>query len=124
MRLFEPVKIKNTVIKNRVVFPPTYTCMGVNTDEALEYYRERAAGGAGLVIVEGTDTGAFVREGFLEDMKRLSGTIRENGAVAVIQLVAASEINGEQTWVSPRSGKRGMTRDEIKSMIRGFAQAA
>lgn len=124
MLLFEPIKIKNTILKNRIVFPPTYTGMGVNTKEALEYYRERAAGGAGLVIVEGTNTGAFADRNFLADMKRLSGTIRDNGAAAVIQLVAASEINGEQTWVSPRQGKRGITRDEIKGIINGFALAA
>jgi 2,4-dienoyl-CoA reductase-like NADH-dependent reductase (Old Yellow Enzyme family) len=124
MLLFEPIKIKNTILKNRIVFPPTYTGMGVNTKEALEYYRERAAGGAGLVIVEGTKTDAFADKGFLADMKRLSGTIKDNGAAAVIQLVAASAINGEETWVSPRPGKRGITGEEIKGLIRGFAMAA
>jgi NADPH2 dehydrogenase len=122
--LFEPLAIKNTVLKNRIVFPPTYTGMGVNSKEALSYYRARAAGGAGLVIAEGTRTDDFTDTGFRADMRRLAGTIRDSGAAAVIQLVAASVIGGEETWISPRQGKHAITRDELKGLIRGFAQAA
>jgi len=124
MLLFEPLRIKNLTLKNRIVFPPTYTCMGVDSAEALKYYSERAAGGAGLVIVEGTNVNAFLVKGFWAKMRRLSDSIKENGAAAVLQLVVSPVFNGEETWVSSRDGKRAITGEEIKQLVKGFANAA
>ena len=119
MLIFEPLKIKKFTLKNRIVFPPTYTCMGVNSEQALKYYSERAAGGASLVIVEGTDVSVFFVKGFSTKMKRLSEAIKENGAAAVLQLVVLSVFNGEETWVNSRDGKRAITGDEIKQLVKG-----
>ena len=58
--LFSEWKIRNTTIKNRVVFPPTCPTWvsdpwsGVFTDMATNYYEERAKGGLGLIIIGGT----------------------------------------------------------------------
>ena len=57
-------------------------------------------------------------------MKRLSEAIKENGAAAVLQLVVLSVFNGEETWVNSRDGKRAITGDEIKQLVKGFANAA
>ncbi len=59
-RLFSEWKIRNTTIKNRVVFPPTCPSWvsdpwnGLFIDMATHYYRERAEGGVGLIIIGGT----------------------------------------------------------------------
>lgn len=52
-------------------------------------------------------------------MKRLSEAIKENGAAAVLQLVVLSVFNGEETWVNSRDGKRAITGDEIKQLVKG-----
>ncbi|MBQ0065236.1 MAG: FAD-dependent oxidoreductase [Firmicutes bacterium] len=58
MKLFEPCKIGNLTLKNRIVLAP----MGTTTDQSfafnqkdVDYYEERAKGGTGLVL-----TGAVV----------------------------------------------------------------
>jgi len=59
-RLFSEWKLRNTTIKNRVVFPPTCPSWvsdpwsGVFIDMATNYYAERAKGGVGLIIIGGT----------------------------------------------------------------------
>jgi len=59
-RLFSPWRIRNTEVKNRVVFPPTCPTWvsdpwnGLFTDMATAYYEERAKGGLGLIIIGGT----------------------------------------------------------------------
>jgi len=57
-KLFEPGKIGNLQLKNRVVMPPMVTLYsnyeGEATDRIIQYYAERARGGVGLVIVEFT----------------------------------------------------------------------
>ena len=56
-RLFSPWSLRNHEMKNRVVFPPTCPTWvdnpwdGIFTDMAVDYYRERAAGGVGLIII-------------------------------------------------------------------------
>ena len=58
--LFSEWKIRNTTIKNRVVFPPTCPSWisdpwnAVFTDMATAYYEERARGGVGLIIIGAT----------------------------------------------------------------------
>jgi 2,4-dienoyl-CoA reductase-like NADH-dependent reductase (Old Yellow Enzyme family) len=55
--LFSEWQIRNTTIKNRVVFPPTCPTWvsdpwnGLFTDMATAYYEERARGGVGLIII-------------------------------------------------------------------------
>ena len=57
-KLFEPTRIGKMEIKNRIVMPPMGTNMGTPdghvTEEIVCYYRERAKGGVGLIIVETT----------------------------------------------------------------------
>ncbi|MGI6583933.1 MAG: hypothetical protein ACOX3O_08530 [bacterium] len=55
-KLFEPGKIGNVTIKNRVVMPPMGTGLAFFSGEAspdiIRYYEERARGGCGLIITE------------------------------------------------------------------------
>lgn len=58
--LFSKWNLRNTEIRNKVVFPPTCPTWvadpwsGVFTDMAVDYYAERAKGGVGLIIIGGT----------------------------------------------------------------------
>ena len=55
-KIFEPITVRKTVFKNRVVMTPMGTNYadpdgGIN-DDHINYYRLRAKGGTGLIIVE------------------------------------------------------------------------
>ncbi|MGL5089221.1 MAG: NADH:flavin oxidoreductase [Cetobacterium sp.] len=57
MNLFTPLNIKNKILKNRVVLPPLvrFSMVGKDgyvTEELLEWYKDVAEGGTGLIIVE------------------------------------------------------------------------
>lgn len=54
--LFQPLKVKGMIIKNRIAMMPLATNMaghnGELTDAHIHYYEERAKGGTGYIIVE------------------------------------------------------------------------
>jgi 2,4-dienoyl-CoA reductase-like NADH-dependent reductase (Old Yellow Enzyme family) len=58
--LFSELKIRNDVLKNRIIFPPTCPSWVSSpqtarfNELAAPYYGERASGGAGLIIIGGT----------------------------------------------------------------------
>ncbi|NHK31053.1 MAG: NADH:flavin oxidoreductase, partial [Asgard group archaeon] len=56
MKLFEPIKIRNIEIPNRIVMPGMETNYGDEkgniTDKTIKYYQLRAKGGTGLITVE------------------------------------------------------------------------
>jgi 2,4-dienoyl-CoA reductase-like NADH-dependent reductase (Old Yellow Enzyme family)/thioredoxin reductase len=100
-KLFEPTRIGKMDIKNRIVMPPMGTNMGTPdghvTEEIVCYYRERARGGVGLIIVETTCIDAPVgkttayqlaidEDRFIPGLSRLAETIHRHGARAVLQL--------------------------------------
>lgn len=99
-KLLEPGKIGTMEVKNRFIVPPMGTNLanydGYVTDEMIEYYRRRAAGGFGLVIIEVTAVDrkgkAILNEvGLWDDdhipgFKRLMDAIHEAGGKVVVQL--------------------------------------
>src|SRR6187402_934337 len=57
-RLFDPIRIGSMTLKNRIVMAPMESHLG-NADgsvsaELIAYYRERALGGTGLIVIEFT----------------------------------------------------------------------
>ncbi|MFX1353649.1 MAG: FAD-dependent oxidoreductase [Promethearchaeota archaeon] len=55
-KLFEPFKIKNMTISNRIVMPAlnlNYASNGFITKQLIDFYVERAKGGAGMLIIGG-----------------------------------------------------------------------
>lgn len=54
--LFSSYKIKNVSFKNRIVMPPMVIGWSDNSgsiyDDHIEYYKKRAKGGCGLIILE------------------------------------------------------------------------
>lgn len=108
-RLFEPFEIGNLHLKNRIAMAPMETHLGepdggVN-NEIIAYYRERARGGAGLIIteftcVDGTDGFSsnvpqlrLDNDRYKAGHARLVAAIHAAGAKAVIQISHA----GRQT---------------------------
>ncbi|MBR0934125.1 FAD-dependent oxidoreductase [Bradyrhizobium jicamae] len=99
-RLFSSWAIRNTAIKNRVVFPPTcptWVHGGVLTDMATNYYRERARGGVGLIIIGAThvhptslaaplQTPQLFNDANIEPLKKIADVVHAEGAKLAIQL--------------------------------------
>jgi 2,4-dienoyl-CoA reductase-like NADH-dependent reductase (Old Yellow Enzyme family) len=54
--LFQPLVVKSTTLRNRIVMSPMtrrFSPNGIPTDEVANYYRRRAEGGVGLIVTEG-----------------------------------------------------------------------
>lgn len=145
--LLEPIKIKNTTFKNRVVMPPM--CMysvekhdGFLTDFHFAHYINRALGGVGYIIVEST---AIVPEGritvedlgiwsdeHIEGFKRLVDALHQYGAKVALQInhagrksritpsVSSSSIPFNKDFLPPKA----LSVSEIKEMVKMFGEAA
>ncbi len=101
-KLFEPIRIRDHIIKNRVIQAPGANLLcsdtGVITPEALEWARARAKGGAGVVSVGQSlvNPTPDAMSGFVLDlttdkvingMFRMTEMIRGFGARSTIELV-------------------------------------
>ena len=56
--LFNPYKLKNTTLRNRIVMAPmtrNKSPGGVPTKEVIDYYERRAKAEVGLIITEGIE---------------------------------------------------------------------
>jgi 2,4-dienoyl-CoA reductase (NADPH2) len=116
------------------------------TDPLVDFYAERARGGAGLICVgyatvddlsgNTTNIGAH-RDDFIPGLARLAQAIGDNGARSAVQINHAGRynfsffLNGQQpvapSAVASRMTKetpRALTIDEIHQIIDNFAQAA
>jgi len=99
-RLFSGFQIKDVTLKNRVTVAPMYVGYanpdGSVSDLTLDHYREMAASGAAMVVVEHTAVDSsglgspfMLRiddDRYLPGMSRLAETIRHEGAVAFLQI--------------------------------------
>jgi 2,4-dienoyl-CoA reductase-like NADH-dependent reductase (Old Yellow Enzyme family)/thioredoxin reductase len=132
-QLFKPFRLGTLEIKNRIVMPAMVTLLanenGGVTERMIDYYRERARGGVGLIIVES----AYVKE---EDRDRgrlgienpqlqvglseLSETIQEDGARAFLQL----NHRGAALSIRRGRGPDELNLEEIEVLIEAFAKAA
>ena len=101
-RLYQPIKIRDHVIKNRIIQAPGANLLcsdtGVMTQEALEWAKARAKGGAGVVSVGQSMVNPTPPEmsGFVLDLTtdkvinglyRMAEMIRQFGAKSTIELV-------------------------------------
>ncbi len=143
MKLFQPLKIRNMTLKNRLVLPALQLGLGVKGRRARAFYLERAKGGVGTIIMAGTsidllfDDTAWGRPGgvdqFVEAMQSFTADIHETGAKIGIQLWHGNQLpagsgfyNREAAQVAPSATDRlrEMTEDEIMSIHHRFAAAA
>jgi 2,4-dienoyl-CoA reductase-like NADH-dependent reductase (Old Yellow Enzyme family) len=115
--LFEPLTIKGITLRNRIGVSPM--CMysyrkGFANDWLVAHLGARAVGGAGLVIAEATaveprgritphDLGIW-SDDHVETLARAARFVKENGAVAGIQIAHAGRKAGTQrSWKSDDS---------------------
>lgn len=142
------MQIRGVRFRNRMVQAPMCAMYaapdGSATRQNVEYYRARAAGGAGLVIVEitFTDDGgsrAFHAQLGAHDDRMIPGladiaeAVRAEGAVAGLQLghCGAQRVVSESPIVAPSPiawapGKRvpvELTREEIARLVQDHADA-
>lgn len=125
--VFEPIKIKNLTIPNRIVFPAVTSKYadeeGYVTPKLIDYYEHVAKGGAGLSIVSAT---AVRKDGellycgqridddkYIDGLAQLMGVIKRNGSIPCIQLFHnKTEAPGE------------LPVSEIEEIEESFAEAA
>jgi len=147
--IFEPININKLEVKNRIYMPAMHLGMAAEfqvTDQLVDFYAERARGGAGMICVgyatidelSGNiqNIGAHKDE-FIPGLTRLATAIKDNGARSALQLNHAGRYNpsfflGGKQPVAPSPIASRMTRetprelavDEIKEIVDAFAQAA
>ncbi|MGV8073495.1 MAG: FAD-dependent oxidoreductase [Syntrophobacteraceae bacterium] len=148
--LFEPIMINKLEIKNRICM----AAMNLNycdenrvTDQLVEFYAERARGGAGMLVMgmatldEYSGGRRFIgghSDEFLPGLRKLAKGVKENGSAAFVQIChigrclglsgksanrqarAPSAIFSQLTQEMPHA----VTLDEIAELIDAHAQAA
>ena len=148
-RLFSPMRVGAHTLPNRVMMPSMGTNLadprGLVTDRMLEYYKARARGGPGLMVVEAASvhpSGRVIERNFmihdsstLPGLTRLAEEIKGQWGKAVIQLfhggrnahsalvgepLAPSALRGPTSKTTPRA----MTLLEIEALVECFARAA
>jgi 2,4-dienoyl-CoA reductase-like NADH-dependent reductase (Old Yellow Enzyme family)/thioredoxin reductase len=151
LKLLEPILIGGSLAKNRIVMAPMETRLstisGDITQAMIDYYAQRAKGGAGVIIVENTfidnlasraslSSSGLYSDHLIAGKNLLAEAIKENGALAIIQLshggrqaragataydaVAPSAVMCSVTKRMPHV----LTADEIVKIEDSFAEAA
>ena len=149
--VFEPLRLRHKTLRSRITFGAHTANMaedGLPGARHIGYYRERALGGAGMIVVEPIPihrTGVLTRGNFRHDdddvipaFRRLTDACREaNPDVVMIQQLYHVGQHGDAdnsfapNW-SPSGlpsyhdadGSHAMTPDEIEELIEGFVAAA
>lgn len=149
--LFQPIKIKSLVLKNRLVMAPMSTQFaspgGSVTEELIDFLEERAKGGVGMIItgytfIDGKFSKASVNQlgshsdAMVPRLNALVETTRPYGTRIFLQLCHAGRqtdkniIGGIPVGPSPMVDEEGaevtreLTREEIEEIIEMFGLAA
>ena len=122
--LFSPLRIGKLQLRNRIVIPPMKTNMDLTGPQALAYYRIRAEGGAGCVILEATPLDEFENPPLASGLRSLAEAIHEAGAGAAIQLFHPGRMGGERVAPSNTDDARAATTEEVAAIPEQFASAA
>lgn len=149
-KLFEPIRINNTIVKNRLVVSPMVVCYvkenGEATERYIAYHENKAKGGWGLIITEdyvvGQKVGGFkTLPGLWEDSQisshqELTRRVHQHGAKILAQIYHAGretgfEITG-QVPVGPSPIKeptmpdipRELTVEDILIIVEQFGDCA
>lgn len=147
--LFQPLKLGGRTLKNRIVFGAHTANMaegGLPGERHLGYYRERALGGAAMIVVEPVPvhrTGVLTRGNFLPEddaiiphFRRITDVCKAEGTVMIQQLYHVGQHGDadnsfEASW-SPSGlpsyhdsdGSHAVTEAEIEELIAAYIQAA
>lgn len=149
--LFENSKIGSLELKNRIVMAPMGTGFanddGAVNERVINYYEQRAKGGAGLIIVEAACVDDVYSVPFkgqirlsqdyhIESLKKLTQAIHKHGSKAVLQIHHAGSTSNpalagcqpiSPSDIPPAPGgviPRPMTLEEIGQVQQKFIDAA
>jgi len=147
-KLFFPVNISNLSVKNRIALAPMDVGMinpdGSLTERVVDYYEERARGGAGLIITQFAsvvddqrmDSPGIFSGRQVCGLNYLAETVQEYGARIFLQIAhhggrAVKSITGLQP-VAPsgvstplyEDTPRELSQQEIEELVEKFTQAA
>ena len=147
--IFEAIGINKMEVKNRIYLPAMHLGMCNNyevTDQFVDFYAERARGGAGMICVGFAPVNELAGnpqcpgahdDKYIPGLKRLAEAIQNEGSRAVVQLnhagrynhsffiegkqpVAPSPIASRLTHEEPKE----LSVEEIKQTVSDFAAAA
>lgn len=150
-KLFTPFRIKNIEISNRIIMPAMHLGLadqGAITDRLIDFYVERAKGGAGMLIIGGCYVDIYGKglpsmiavddDKFIPGLQEFTDSVHNTrddvkvccqlyhgGAYAFPQIIgkkpiAPSEVYSNFSNTTPRK----MTDEDIKREQQAFADAA
>ncbi|MBP6941453.1 MAG: NADH:flavin oxidoreductase [Syntrophorhabdaceae bacterium] len=143
--LFSELRISGITLKNRLTMAPLYLGYagegGMVSSVLLEHYRLMAKSGVAMVVVEnatidhptGSGSNRTIRADTDDNaagLKRLSATIRQEGAVACLQVNHAGRFAGVNEPVAPSAVEtfgrtpRALTTAEIRTIANRYGDAA
>lgn len=147
--LFAPLTIRHRTLRNRIVFGAHTANMaedGLPGARHLGYYRERALGGAAMIVVEPVPvhaTAVLTRGNFrhssdevIPHFRRITEAVKAEGAVIVQQLYHVGQHGDFDNSFRPSwspsglpsfhdsDGSHRMSEAEIEEVIEGYVQAA
>ncbi len=150
--LFTPIKLRNTILRNRIVQSAHitgYVENGLPSDRHVRYYEARAKGGIGLIITEAvaisplTDVKPEIAcrgwaDGFVPRARKITDAIHAHGASAIMQMAhGGSVMSGYYTWLHSEApsgipsvaGLGGevpsvVTVEEIRNLVKQHADMA
>ena len=148
-RLFSPVALRGKTLRNRIVFGAHTANMadqGIPGERHLGYYRERAMGGAAMLVIEPVPVHAaavLTRGNFkhssdevIPHFRKITDAVHEEGALILQQLYHVGQHGDADNSYHPNwspsgmpsyhdsDGSHSMTEAEIEETIEGFVQAA
>ena len=118
--LFSELPLRLATLCSRVVMPPMVTMVEADDPRSVEYYRRRAAGGVGLIILQAVRLHKFDEPGFAERLQPVVEALHAEGAAVAVQLFQNPEVDGEAVAPSAGNGAREVTTSEIETMVQSF----
>jgi len=148
--LFSPFRIRHLELKNRIVLPPLASFLiqedGSVTDETVEHYRRRAAGGPAMVITEACAVSPegvvslhqarMDRDRHIGGWTRISAAVKSAGAIPAVQIHHAGRqtspkiIKQKPLAPSPlpcpyiRGQVQPLAVEQIQKLVQQFVDAA
>ncbi|MBN1107108.1 MAG: FAD-dependent oxidoreductase [Deltaproteobacteria bacterium] len=125
--LFSPIAIRSMALRNRIVMTAMhlgYTPTGEVTERLIAFYRARAKGGAGLIIVGGCPVDEYGGmlgmiglndDRFIPGLVRLTRAVKAEGASIAAQLYQA----GRYTHSVMIGGRKPISASAVRSRLTG-----